>query len=92
MLETPWDFANRRMLVRDGGLDEDRITLTTVRDFANVVKRAVEYEGVWPVQGGMVGETVSVARLVELGEELRGVYYLFTFLTLSRDKELLTVF
>jgi hypothetical protein len=89
MLETPWDFANRRMLVRDGGLDEDRITLTTVRDFANVVKRAVEYEGVWPVQGGMVGETVSVARLVELGEELRGVYSCVPFPSLNN--ELLTM-
>ncbi|CAI6304622.1 unnamed protein product [Periconia digitata] len=68
-----WDFHGRRALVVDeaGG---GRINLVTVKDFADVVKRAVEYEGEWPVVGGMKGDVLSVEELVALGEEIRGPF------------------
>ena len=70
-LEIPFDFANRRALVLDGG-DNDRITFTTVQDLANVVARAVDYEGEWPVVGGIRGTDISVGELIALGEKIRG--------------------
>jgi hypothetical protein len=81
IFETPWDFGGRRMLVREGG-EGDCITFTTVRDMAEVVARAVEYTGEWPVQGGVAGTKVSIARLVELGEKIRGMYLLLLVIPL----------
>ncbi|KAH4104060.1 hypothetical protein HBH70_097770 [Parastagonospora nodorum] len=69
--ETPFDFERRRMLVVDGG-ENSRITFTTVQDLAHVVARAVDYEGEWPVVGGMAGTTMSVGELIALGEKIRG--------------------
>jgi hypothetical protein len=59
------------MLVVEGG-DESIITLTTVADFAQVVAKAVDYEGVWPVVGGMAGTRMMIGSLVALGEKVRG--------------------
>lgn len=70
-METPFDFENRRALVRDGG-ENDRLTFTTVQDVANVVARAVDFEGEWPVVGGIRGADVSIGELIALGEKLRG--------------------
>jgi hypothetical protein len=72
MFSTPYDFNLRRMLVVDGG-EGNMITLTAVQDLAKVVVKAVEYDGVWPVDGGMVGSKVSIGELVGLGERVRGM-------------------
>lgn len=48
------------------------MTLTTASDFANIVMRAIEYEGEWPVQGGIKGCEISLAEIIRLGEEIRG--------------------
>ncbi|KAF7591407.1 hypothetical protein BBP40_001568 [Aspergillus hancockii] len=69
--EIPIDLANRRAIVVDGG-DDSHITLTTVQDLANVVARAVDFEGEWPVVGGIRGTDVSIGQLIALGEKLRG--------------------
>jgi hypothetical protein len=69
------DFNKRRALTLDGG-DDDRITLTTVQDLANVVALAVEYEGEWPVVGGMKGTEISIGELLALGEKVRGTFIL----------------
>lgn len=69
--QTQIDFNKRRALTLDGG-DDDRITLTTAQDLANVVARAVEYEGEWPVVGGIKGTELSVGQLLALGEKVRG--------------------
>jgi hypothetical protein len=57
------------------------VTLTTMKDLANVVARAVEYSGEWPVIGGIHGTTLSTTKLLEIGAKVRGtkslVYYLF---------------
>jgi hypothetical protein len=69
--ETPYNLARGRMLLVEGG-DDKLITFTTVQDLANVVVRAVEYRGEWPVIGGMVGTTMSISQLITLGEKLYG--------------------
>ena len=55
----------------EGG-EDDRITLTTVQDFANVVARAVQFEGEWPVVSGIRGADMTIGELVALGEKVRG--------------------
>ncbi|KAF2025155.1 NAD(P)-binding protein [Setomelanomma holmii] len=70
-LDSPFDFAHRRALMRKGG-DDDPITLTMVQDLANVVAQAVEFEGEWPVVGGMSGSNFSIGELIALGEDVRG--------------------
>lgn len=70
-IETPFDFGGRRIIVYAGEL-EQKITFTTVQDLAGVVVRAVEYENVWPVVGGIKGSDLSLGDIIRLGEELRG--------------------
>jgi hypothetical protein len=77
MFTTPFDLDKKRMLVIDGG-EGDQITCTTVQDLARVVVKAMEYEGRWPVDGGMVGSKVSVGELVGLGERIRSMFALAT--------------
>lgn len=57
----------------DGG-EDDRITLTTVQDLANIVARAIDYEGKWPVVGGIKGTELSIGQLLALGEKVRGMF------------------
>jgi hypothetical protein len=76
--ETQIDFNKRRALTLDGG-DNDRITLTTVQDFANVVSRAVEYEGEWPVVGGIRGPSSQLATCSPGPEDSRYVPYTIHF-------------
>ena len=66
------DFKKRRAIIIE---DADcYYTLTTVNDMANVVARAIEYEGEWPVVGGIHGTTLSNAELLEIGAKVRGIY------------------
>lgn len=64
------DFQNRRAIVVDG--HDSIMTFTTVQDLAAVVARAVEYEGEWPVNGGICGNKVTVSQILEIGEKVRG--------------------
>ncbi|KAK4173322.1 hypothetical protein QBC36DRAFT_220840, partial [Triangularia setosa] len=66
----PIDFANRRLLA-PGNL-QPRFTATSVRDVANIVAMAIEYEGEWPKIGGIAGETLSLAQELTIGEKIRG--------------------
>ncbi|CAN9099166.1 unnamed protein product [Alternaria alternata] len=70
-LETQWDFAKRRAILREGS-DNDYVTLTTADDLSNVVVRAVDYPGEWPLVGGIRGSRISIKELIALGEEIRG--------------------
>jgi len=72
-LSTFFDFQNRRAIVVEGH-EEAVMTLTTVRDIAGIVARAVEYEGGWPKVGGIRGNRVTVSRILEIGRQLRGNY------------------
>ena len=73
-MEVPFDYNGRRALLLEGG-DDEKITLTTAQDLANVVAKAVEYEGEWPIVGGIRGTTMTVGELIALGEKLRGKLY-----------------
>lgn len=69
---SPWfvDFENRRAIVVDEG--NQSFTTTTVEDFSSVVAEALDFEGKWPVTGGIVGSRITTKELVELAETLRG--------------------
>jgi len=66
------DFFKRRAIVLDN--DSSAFTVTTLNDLANVVVRAIEYEGEWPVIGGIQGTTLTTAKLLEIGTKVRGMY------------------
>ncbi|KAF6818794.1 NmrA-like family protein, partial [Colletotrichum plurivorum] len=63
------NFHARRALVAG---TECVLTYTAVRDIARVVALAVEYEGGWPVDGGISGARMSVGEVIALGEKIRG--------------------
>ncbi|KAF7554861.1 hypothetical protein G7Z17_g2631 [Cylindrodendrum hubeiense] len=64
-LNTMIDFQNRRAIIIDG--HDSILTFTTVQDLATVVAKAVEYEGEWPVTGGICGNKVTVSQILEIG-------------------------
>jgi hypothetical protein len=70
-LEVPFDFNKRRALILEGG-EDNHACFVTVQDLSNVVARAVEFEGEWPVIGGIRGTEMSVGQLIALGEKIRG--------------------
>jgi len=70
-IETPIDFGRRRILMVEGS-DDVCISLTTVEDLVGVVVRAVEYEGAWPLVGGIRGDEMMMGNLIKLGEKVRG--------------------
>ncbi|KAK0650732.1 hypothetical protein DIS24_g6558 [Lasiodiplodia hormozganensis] len=69
---SPWlvDFDNRRAITVGAG--DFSLCLTTVQDMAVVVADALDYEGKWPVDGGIRGTQITMAELIRLGEKLRG--------------------
>ncbi|KAK0647978.1 hypothetical protein B0T16DRAFT_407537 [Cercophora newfieldiana] len=69
--QTPIDFTNRRIILAEG-TEDARITVTAAHDLANVVAKAVEYEGEWPLVGGIQGSNLSIAEFIALGEKLHG--------------------
>lgn len=67
------DFVKKHAIVVEGTLD-DEITYTSVNDIANIVTQAIDFEGEWPVVGGMSGDRISIRQLLKIGEEVRGKY------------------
>ncbi|OAQ70229.1 hypothetical protein VFPPC_02732 [Pochonia chlamydosporia 170] len=65
------DLQNRTALTVDGRLDAE-ITYTTVQDIANVVARAVDYEGVWPTVGGIRGHKITARQLLDIAGRVLG--------------------
>ncbi|KAJ6000669.1 NAD(P)-binding protein [Penicillium waksmanii] len=70
-MELFFDFENRRAIFMDDG-DNDRMSFITVQDFTKVIVQAVEFEGEWPVIGGIRGTDISIGNLIALGEKVRG--------------------
>jgi hypothetical protein len=68
--QNQWDFNGRRAIVMEGS-EGGLINLITVKDFTDVVVKAVEYQGEWPLIGGIRGDVLSVKQLVALGEKIR---------------------
>ncbi|RSL62015.1 hypothetical protein CEP53_004888 [Fusarium sp. AF-6] len=71
LFEVPINFNQRRAIVVEGG-EDDLITVTTAQDLAKVVALAAEYEGEWPLVGGIQGANITVGELIKLGEKIRG--------------------
>lgn len=71
-MELFFDFENRRAIFIDDG-DKDRMSFITVEDFTKVIVQAVEFEGEWPVVGGIRGTDISIGNLITLGEKVRGM-------------------
>jgi hypothetical protein len=51
------------------------VTYTTLQDIANIVAKAVGYEGPWPVNGGISGHTLTLREEIAIGEKIRGKPY-----------------
>lgn len=66
-----FDFQNRRAIVVDG--HDFVMTFTTAQDLAAIVAEAINYEGVWPVIGGIRGNRVTASQVIEIGERVRGM-------------------
>ena len=62
-----WQLGGARAVVVRGH-ENDKITVTSVGDIANVVRLAIEYEGVWPEIGGIQGQLLSTVQFKSLVE------------------------
>jgi hypothetical protein len=71
-MELFFDFENRRAISLEEG-DDDRMSFITVQDFTDAIVQAVEFEGEWPVIGGIRGTDISIGNLIALGERVRGM-------------------
>ncbi|KAM0328167.1 hypothetical protein ACHAQA_005574 [Verticillium albo-atrum] len=72
-VEFPVSFEKRRALIQEGS-ENAPITLTSIDDIVYVVTSAIDYEGVWPVVGGIRGSEVTLGQLIALGEKVRGPF------------------
>lgn len=70
--QLPFDLNNRRAIVPEN-YEQIYITLTKVQDLAQVVARAISFEGKWPTVGGVKGTDISLEQLISLGEKVRGM-------------------
>ena len=71
VIHTVAGFESRRIIGLQGHFD-DHVTFTSVQDIAEVVARAIEYEGEWPVWGGISGDKLSLNQIKDIGEKLQG--------------------
>ena len=69
--QTQIDFQNCRAIL-PSGYEHVKITLTEASDLAEVVAKAIDYEGIWPVNGGIQGCQISLGELLKIGEDVRG--------------------
>lgn len=70
-VEFPIDLYNRRAILAEG-VEDAKVALITVQDFAAVVARAIEYEGEWPVISGVQGDLLTLREVIAIGEKARG--------------------
>ena len=71
-MPTVWQLDDLR-IVTVKGHEDDQITMTSVSDIADVVRRAIEFEGEWPEIGGISGVKISSRELKEVVERIRGM-------------------
>ncbi|KAK6330097.1 hypothetical protein TWF718_003525 [Orbilia javanica] len=70
-LQTVFDFQGTRAIIVNS-YENAVMTLTSVKDLANIVAKAVDYEGKWPTTGGIVGNKVTFSELLNIGLRVRG--------------------
>lgn len=68
--QTHIDFDNRRAIVLFGS-GNARLSLITVKDFCNILLKAIDHEGTWPVIGGISGDTITIKELLAVGGKIR---------------------
>ncbi|KZL67776.1 nmra-like family protein [Colletotrichum incanum] len=66
-IDTPafFDFNKGRAYILEGS-ENAKVTLTTIEDIAEVTARAIEYDGEWPVTGGISGQKVTIGKPFEV--------------------------
>lgn len=72
-LQTMFDYQGRRGIVIHE--HDPTFTFTTVEDLAAIVAKAIEYDGEWPVIGGISGNRVPISKIIEFGEKVRGTLH-----------------
>lgn len=70
-LNTMFDYEHRRAIVVDG--HDFIMTFTAAHDLAAMVAKAIDYDGEWPVNGGIRGNRVTVSQILKIGEKVRGM-------------------
>ncbi|WYZ39872.1 hypothetical protein EsH8_IV_000213 [Colletotrichum jinshuiense] len=80
------DLSKHRGIILEGS-ENTRVTFTTIQDIAEVTARAIEYEGEWPTIGGINGQTLTLAELIRLLEEIQGKPFEIDRLKLEDLKE-----
>ncbi|KAK7453155.1 hypothetical protein CaCOL14_004998 [Colletotrichum acutatum] len=65
------DFEKATAFILEGS-ENAEMSITTIEDIAEVAARAVDYEGEWPIVGGITGDRVTIGELIKLGEKCRG--------------------
>lgn len=70
-LQTVFDFRKCRAIVVEGHEDAT-ITFTSAKDLAGLVARAVDFDGEWPKFGGIQGNKVTPAQMLDIGARVRG--------------------
>lgn len=65
------DFRNCRAILPAG--PDATVTFTTLEDVAKVVTKALDYDGEWPVMGGIAASQTKISDLLQLGEKARGL-------------------
>ena len=71
-LDTMFDFQNHRAIVVEG--HDAVFTLTAVHDLAQIISKAVDYTGEWPIDGGIRGNRLTVSQILSIGEKIRGEF------------------
>lgn len=67
------DMEGMRAIVLQDSPNPGTLAMTTVEDVAQVTAHAVDYEGKWPRIGGIRGEEMAMADILQLGEKIRGM-------------------
>lgn len=70
-MNMPFNFNDSRIVSIKGHEDEPQI-FTSVLDIANVVRRAIEFDGQWPETGGITGDWLSATQAKEMLENITG--------------------
>lgn len=74
-LQSVFDFQNCRAIVVDGHEDAVMV-LTSASDLSTVIARTVDHKGEWPEIGGIRGNRMTFSQIIEIGERVRGMFYL----------------
>lgn len=70
-MPTVWAVDAARVSTVEGH-EDDLVTITTVGDIVRVVRRAIEYEGEWPVVGGIAGHQLTAREFKDIVERVTG--------------------